>query len=68
MGLCTSQDNFQEKMNELFAGPEYVRAYIDELLVISKGLFTDHLQKLNTFLERLKQAVLKINASKSFFT
>ena len=29
MGLCNSPDIFQEKMNDLFAGLDYVRAYID---------------------------------------
>ena len=67
MGLCNSPDIFQEKMNELFSGLEYVRAYIDDLLMISKGFFTDHLQKVNIVLQQLKQVRLKINASKSFF-
>ena len=34
MGLCNSPDIFQEKMNELFNGLEYVRIYIDDLLII----------------------------------
>ena len=49
------------------AGLEFVRAYIDDLLVISKGNWEDHLDKLETVLERLKQAGLKVNAKKSFF-
>eukprot|EP00957_Ditylum_brightwellii_P067686 5137636-Ditylum_brightwellii.AAC.1 len=31
MGLCNSPDIFQEKMNELFADLEEVKAYIDYL-------------------------------------
>ena len=42
MGLCNSPDIFQEKMNELFSGLDYVRAYIDDLLIITKGSFKDH--------------------------
>ena len=38
MGLCNSPDIFQEKMNEIFAGFEYVRTYIDDLLIISNGI------------------------------
>ena len=68
MGLCNSPDIFQEKMNELFAGFEYVRAYIDYLLIITKGSFEDHLKHLDTVLERLETAGLKINATKSCFT
>jgi len=67
MGLCNSPDIFQEKMNELFAGFEYIRAYINDLLVLSKDSYTDHLNKLDTVLDRLNQAGLKINATKSFF-
>ena len=32
MGLCNSPDIFQEKMNELMEGLEFVRAYLDDLL------------------------------------
>ena len=39
MGLCSSPDICQEKMNELFDGFQYVRAYIDDLLLISNGTF-----------------------------
>ena len=67
MGLCNSPDIFQEKMNELFMGLDYARAYIDDLLCLTKGSFDDHLEKLETILARLSQAGLKINAKKSFF-
>ena len=36
MKLCSSPDMFQEKINELFNGLEYVRTYIDDLLIITK--------------------------------
>ena len=49
------------------AGLEFVRAYIDDLLVISKTTWDDHLMKLETVLKRLKKAGLKVNAKKSFF-
>jgi len=67
MGLCNSPDIFEEKMGGLMADLEYVRAYIDDLLVFSNGSWTDHLQKLEQVLKRLKSAGLKINAKKSFF-
>ena len=68
MGLCNSADIFQEKIKKLFAGLEYIRAYINDLLIIRKGSFKDHLEKLEQVLNKLKGAGLKINASKSFFT
>jgi hypothetical protein len=42
MGLCNSLDKFQEKMSELMEGLQFVRTYIDDLLVITNGLFEDH--------------------------
>ena len=46
MGLCNSPDIFQQNMNKLFNGLEYVRAYIDEFLIISNGNCEDHLNKV----------------------
>ncbi len=46
---------------------EYVRAYIDDLLVITKGSLDDHLDKLNQVFIWLRDAGLKINATKSVF-
>ena len=65
MGLCNSPDIFQEKMSELMAGLEFARAYLDDLLIISKGDFEEHLEQLEAALTRLSEAGLKINASKS---
>ena len=67
MGLCNSPDIFQENMNRLFNGLEYVRAYIDDLLIISNGNFEDHLTKVKIVLKKLKAAGFNIKAEKSFF-
>jgi hypothetical protein len=67
MGLCNSVDIFQEKMSELMQDLEYVRTYLDDLLVLTKGTFSDHLEKLDVVLQRLKDAGLQVNAKKSFF-
>jgi transposase InsO family protein/exonuclease VII small subunit len=67
MGLCNSPDIFQEKMSELMAGLEFCRAYIDDLLVVSKGNFEQHLDHLEQSLTRLSEAGLKVNATKSHF-
>ena len=68
MGLCNSPDIFQKKMNELFEGLDFVRAYIDDLLVISKGTFESHLEEPEEVFKRLKEAGLEVNAKTSFFT
>ncbi len=46
---------------------EFVRAYLDDLLCISKLSLEDHLGKLEMVLGRLHNAGLKINAAKSTF-
>jgi hypothetical protein len=45
---------------------EYVQAYIDNLIVFTRGTPEDHLVKLDEVLKRLHDAGLKINAAKSF--
>ena len=67
MRLSNSPDIFQEKMNELLHDLEFVRAYIDDLLIVTNETFQDHLDKLDRVLTRLGRARLKINATKSFF-
>ena len=44
-----------------------VRAYIDDLLVINKNNFKDHLKALYRVIQILAEAGLKVNAEKSFF-
>jgi Reverse transcriptase (RNA-dependent DNA polymerase) len=67
MGFCNSPDIFQEKMSCLMDDLEYVRADIDDLLIITKGTYLEHQQKLATILKWLQQAGLKVNANKSWF-
>ena len=61
MELCNNTDIFQDKMNELFNGLEYIGACIDDLLIISNGNFEGHLNKVKIFLKKLKAAGFKIN-------
>ena len=67
MGCAGSADIFQAEMMDLMEALEYVRAYIDDLLVITRGSLEDHLEKLMEVLRRLREAGLKVNAAKSFF-
>jgi hypothetical protein len=46
MGFAGSADIFQAEMGNLMASLEYVQAYIDDLLVITKRSLGDHLAKL----------------------
>ena len=67
MGVHSSPDIFQHRMATLMDGLQFVRTYLDDLLLITKGDFSDHLDKLEKVLERLRNAGLKVNAEKSFF-
>jgi hypothetical protein len=44
-----------------------VRAYIDDLLCITRGTLEDHLDKLEEVLRRLRDTGLKVNVTKSIF-
>jgi hypothetical protein len=50
MGIAGSPDIFQGKMLGLMESLEYVRAYLDDLLCISKLSLEDHLEKLEEVL------------------
>jgi hypothetical protein len=63
MGVSSSADIFQERMTELMRGLEFVRCCIDDLLIVSKGAYFDHLFKLDEVLRGVQQ----VNAKKSFF-
>ncbi len=67
MGFAGSADIFQVEMGILMATLEYLRAYINDLLVITKNSLDDHLDKLKQIFIRLRDEGLKINAAKLFF-
>jgi hypothetical protein len=54
-------------MGMLMQGLEFVRTYIDDLLVTTKATWEDHLEKLKKVFKRLQQTALKVNANKSHF-
>ncbi len=56
MGIAGSPDIFQGMMSELMETLEYVRAYLDDLLCISKLSLEDHLDKLEVVLRQLHDA------------
>jgi hypothetical protein len=61
MGLCNSPDIFQEKLNELFNELEYVRSYIDDILVLlsKEGEFEEHVFQLEQVFTLLQGAVTR---------
>ena len=56
MGLWKSLDSLQEKMNKLFNGLDYVRTYIDNLLIISHKFLDGHMKKMDKAQNKLKSS------------
>eukprot|EP00804_Cyclotella_cryptica_P023055 CCRYP_000316-RA/>CCRYP_000316-RA protein AED:0.18 eAED:0.18 QI:60/-1/1/1/-1/0/1/57/133 len=67
MGIAGSPDIFKAKMSSLMVALEFVRAYLDDLLCITKADLEDHLDKLKMVLTRLHKAGLRINTQKLSF-
>ena len=53
MGLVVSADIFQAKVNELLGDIEGVKAYIDDILVLNKGTFAEHVEQLRLCFNRI---------------
>jgi hypothetical protein len=64
IGIAGSAGIFQGKLLELMESLEYVQAYLDDLLCISRSSLEDHLKKLDEVLSHLRNAGLKVNAKK----
>ena len=54
-------------MDDLFHGFEFIRAYLDDILILTKGDLTDHMQNLELMINKLKEKGLKYNIEKYFF-
>ncbi|HEY9708671.1 MAG TPA: reverse transcriptase family protein, partial [Oculatellaceae cyanobacterium] len=67
MGISGAPDIFQEKMSELMLDLEFVRTYLDDVLIVTKSTYEDHLNKLEIALKCIQSVGLKVNAEKSFF-
>jgi hypothetical protein len=64
MGLGGSADIFHAQIMDLMASLKVVQAYMDNLLIIMRGILDKRLQKMETVLTRLRDAGLKVNAAK----
>jgi len=52
--ICTittpfGKDIFQEEISYLFYDIEYAKTYLDDLIALKKGSFSDHILKLKVF-------------------
>jgi hypothetical protein len=60
-------DKFQNVSSKLVQDMEYVKTYLDDLLILSNNSFKDHLFKLEMVLARISSAFMRVNISKSKF-
>ena len=69
MGIASAPDIFQEVMNKLLGGLDYVTVYINDILIIQKEdeLDESHLEKIEVVLGRLEKRGFKASLKKSFF-
>ncbi len=67
MGFGGSADIFQAQIMDLMASLEFVWAYMDDLLIITRWTLDKHFQKMERVLTRLRDAGLKVNVAKSSF-
>ena len=54
-------------MDDLFHGFEFICEYIDEILILPKGYWTDHSHNLELTQNKLKGKGIKCNIEKSLF-
>ena len=67
MGMCASGDIFQAKVDVLLGDIEGVKMYIDDILVLIKHSFENHIDQVIIITFRLRGAGLKVNAPKCGF-
>ena len=67
MGVTCSPDIFQSKIYDLLGDIEGLKAYIDDILIVDKGTFKEHLDKLEEIFRRCQKINLKLNADKCRF-
>jgi hypothetical protein len=67
MGISCSPDILQEKISDLMQHLNFVRTYLDDLLVISCSIFEDNLEKMECVFKFLSDKGIRVNADKSTF-
>ena len=67
MGLCASGDNFQAKVDQIIVDIKGVKTYINNILVLGKGIFPHHMDQLKSTFDRLCNVGLKFNVPKCIF-
>ena len=67
MGISIAPYIFQDCICQIFEDLDNVKAYMDDLLVVTQGSFIDHLNDLEIVMKRLDQVGLKCKIDKFLF-
>ena len=67
MRLSISADAFQRELSRLIHGIPFVLVYIDDILIITKGTFEQHLEAVKEVLIKLEKVGMQLNVDKSYF-
>ena len=67
MGMCASVDIFQYKVDELLVDISGVKTHIDDILVLNRDSFENHIECLRIIFGRLRAAGLQVNLHKCSF-
>jgi hypothetical protein len=64
---CLILDVFQDVFSKLVQDMEFVKTYLDDLLILTNSSLKDHLLELEMVLARLSTAGMRVNIFKSTF-
>ena len=67
MGMWASGDILQAKIDELLGDIEGIKTYIDDILVLRKGCFTNHIEQPRIIFVRFCTSGLKVSVPKYSF-
>ena len=67
MGICAFGDLFQYKVEKLLGDIERVKIYLDDILILSKDIFENHIEQPRIIFGRMCAAGLKVNGPKCSF-
>ena len=67
MGMCAPGDIFQDKLKKLLGDIEGVKTYINDILVLSKDCFRNHIEQPVMIFGRLIATGLRVDAPNCIF-
>ena len=67
MGVCIATDVFQQRLSELVASIPHVYVFIDDILIVGKTSYKEHMQQVQQVLKALELSGMQVNPLKSFW-